>query len=279
MRSSTAKFNRWFGAAGLLVAGLFLSGCGHLYYADPNPSQPYAFPGSTPNRAAPTASSSVGSQSVAYQPGSVQPVLPANPALPSGQNTLVAVPPSTGVPPPPGNPPVPGPSDNAGGSSLLRVGDSVSITFSDTPQAILAAPLVTTVGEDGRITGLPLGVTVQAAGKTPAQVQEDIQKAYVPRYYRNLTANVKSDLRFYYVGGEVRLPNRQQYAGDMTVLRAIDTAGGFTDFAKRSKIELRRANGQSFTIDANDARKHPKLDLPVYPNDQVWVPKKGPWGF
>ena len=38
--------------------------------------------------------------------------------------------------------------------------------------------LVTTVGEDGRLTGLPLGVSVQAAGKTPAQVQEDIQKAY-----------------------------------------------------------------------------------------------------
>jgi len=157
------------------------------------------------------------------------------------------------------------------------VGDSVTISFSDTPQPIL--PLTTTVGEDGRLTGLPLGVSVQAAGKPPAQVQEDIQKAYVPRYFLRLTANIKPDLRFYFVGGEVRLPNRQQYAGDMTVLRAIDTAGGFTDFAKRSKIELRRANGQSFTIDANDARKHPKLDLPVYPNDQVWVPKKGPWGF
>jgi len=275
MRSSTAKFNRWFGAAGLLLAGLFLSGCGHLYYADPNPSQPYAFPGSTPNRATPMASASVGSQPVAYQPGSVQPVLPSNPALPSGQNTLVAVNPSTGLAP--NNPPVGGSTDNSGGSSLLRVGDSVSITFSDTPQPIQM--LVTTVGEDGRLTGLPLGVSVQAAGKTPAQVQEDIQKAYVPRYFLRITANVKPDLRWYYVGGEVRLPNRQQYAGDMTVLRAIDTAGGFTDFANKRKIELRRANGQSVTINAEKARKDSKLDHPVYPNDQVWVPKKGPFGF
>jgi len=277
MRSPTAKFNRWFGAAGLLVAGLFLGGCGHLYYADPNPSQPYAFPGSTPNRATPMASASVGSQPVAYQPGSVQPVLPSNPALPSGQNTLVAVNPSTGLAP--NNPPVGGSTDNSGGSSLLRVGDSVSITFSDTPQPLLAGALVTTVGEDGRLTGLPLGVSVQAAGKTPAQVQEDIQKAYVPRYFLRLTANVKPDLRWYYVGGEVRLPNRQQYAGDMTVLRAIDTAGGFTDFANKKKIELRRANGQSITINAEKARKESKLDYPVYPNDQVWVPKKGAFGF
>jgi len=271
MRTATAKFNRWSGAAGLLIAGLFLSGCGHLYYADPNPSQPYAFPGSTPNRATPMASASVGSQATAYQPGSVQPVLPANPALPSGQNTLVAVPPSTGVPPSPATPSA-GASDAAGGSSLLRVGDSVSITFSDTPQPI--QPLTTTIGEDGRLTGLPYGVSVQAAGKTPTQVQEDIQKAYVPRYFLHLTPNVKADLRVYFVGGEVRLPNRQTYAGDMTVLRAIDTAGGFTDFANKKKIELRRSNGQSFKINANDARKHPNLDLPVYPNDQVWVPKR-----
>ena len=275
MRKPAAKFNRWCGTAGLLAAGLFLSGCSHLYYADPNPSQPYAFPGSTPNRAAQSPSGPVGSQPVAYQPGSVQPVLPSNPAQPPGQNTLVAVPPGTGVPLP-GNPPPVG-VDSSGGSSLLRVGDSVTITFSDTPQTI--QPLTTTVGEDGRITGLPLGVSVQAAGKTPAQVQEDIQKAYVPRYYRNITANVKSDLRFYFVGGEVRLPNRQQYAGDMTVLRAIDTAGGFTDFANRKKIELRRANGRTFTIDTQKARKDSKLDLPVYPNDQVWVPKRNAWPF
>lgn len=275
MRSPTAKFNRSFGAAGLLVAGLFLSGCGHLYYADPNPSQPYAFPGSTPSRATPMASASVGSQATAYQPGSVQPVLPANPAVPSGQYAPVAVAPTTGLPP--GTPPAAAAADNSGGSSLLRVGDSVTVSFSDTPQPI--QPINTNVGEDGRLTGLPLGVGVQAAGKTPAQVQEDIQKAYVPRYFLHLTASVKPEVRFYFVGGEVRLPNRIQYQGDMTVLRAIDTAGGFTDFADKKKIELRRSNGQSFTIDAQKARKNSKLDLPVYPNDQVSVPKKSPFGL
>jgi len=274
MRKLAAKFNRWCGVAGLLATGFFLSGCSHLYYADPNPSQPYAFPGSTPNRATPSASASVGSQPIAYQPGSVQPVLPSNPAQPTAQNVGFA---PVGVAPSavatPASPPAPGSADNPGGSSLLRVGDSVTISFSDTPQVI--QPLTTTIGEDGRLTGLPLGVSVQAAGKTPTQVQEDIQKAYVPRYFRNFTANVKADLRVYFVGGEVRLPNRQTYAGDMTVLRAIDTAGGFTDFANRKKIELRRANGKSFTINAEKARKDLKLDLPVYPNDQVWVPKKG----
>src|SRR5437762_9637226 len=97
------------------------------------------------------ASASVGSQPVAYQPGSVQPVLPSNPALPSGQNTPVAVAPTTGLPQ--NNSPAAASIDNAGGSSLLRVGDSISITFSDTLQPLLAGALVITVGEDGGLTG------------------------------------------------------------------------------------------------------------------------------
>jgi protein involved in polysaccharide export with SLBB domain len=77
------------------------------------------------------------------------------------------------------------------------------------------------------------------------------------------------------VGGEVRNPARQIYFGDgMTVLKAIDTASGFTDFANRDKIELRRANGQKFTIKWKKALQDPKLDLPVFPNDQITVHKR-----
>ena len=60
----------------------------------------------------------------------------------------------------------------------------------------------------------------------------------------------------------------------MTVLRAIDTVGGFTDFAKRSRIELRRANGEVHMINWDKARKNPKLDLKVYPNDQIFVHRR-----
>jgi protein involved in polysaccharide export with SLBB domain len=62
--------------------------------------------------------------------------------------------------------------------------------------------------------------------------------------------------------------------GEMTVLRAIDTVGGFTDFAKKTRIELRRANGEVHVINWDKARKDPKLDLKVYPNDQIMVPRR-----
>ena len=166
----------------------------------------------------------------------------------------------------------PGASDSvSGGSSILRVGDKVTVSFTDTPLPIVDQ--IQRVGEDGKII-LPFNVTVLAVGKTPSQLAEDIRKEYVPRYYVRLTATVKTDERFYFVGGEVKIPARQPYLGDMTVLRAIDTAGGFTDFANRKKIELRRSNGQRHIINYEKARENSKLDLPVYANDQVTVPKR-----
>jgi protein involved in polysaccharide export with SLBB domain len=65
----------------------------------------------------------------------------------------------------------------------------------------------------------------------------------------------------------------------MTVLRAIASAGGFTDFANRDKIELRRPNGEKYLIKWKKALENPKLDVPVYPGDQVTVHKRSPLGF
>jgi protein involved in polysaccharide export with SLBB domain len=118
-----------------------------------------------------------------------------------------------------------------------------------------------------------LNIKVKAAGRTTTELQEDIRKAYVPDLYVNLTATVKAEERFYFVGGEVRNSGRQIYLGEMTVTRAIDTAGGFTDFANRKKIELRRANGETLKVNWNQVRKNPKLDLQVFPNDHITVPR------
>jgi len=156
-------------------------------------------------------------------------------------------------------------------SGVLRVGDLVTVSLLDIPQP--PHPIEIRIPEDGRIT-LPWNITVDARGKTISQLQEEIVKAYVPRFYVRLTVNIKSDERWYYVGGEVRAPARQVYSGEMTVLRAIDTVGGFTDFANRKSIELRRSNGQTFKINWNKAIKDQKLDLPVYPNDQITVHRR-----
>ena len=155
--------------------------------------------------------------------------------------------------------------------SKLIVGDLLSITFSDVPAPGLQE-IRTRIPSDGYIT-LHLNVRIKAAGRTIAELQQEIRKAYVPSLYVNLTAVVKTEERFFYVGGEVKVPNRQMYLGNVTALRAIETAGGFTDFANRKKIQLRRASGETLTINALKAEKDPSLDPQVLPNDHITVPR------
>ena len=192
-------------------------------------------------------------------------VFPGDPASPSTDIVTLGQPPAV-------------PADPALQSdpSKLIVGDLLLITFSDVPSPGLQE-IRTRVPNDGYIT-LHLNVRIKAAGRTIAELQQEIRKAYVPSLYVNLTAVVKTEERFFYLGGEVKVPNRQIYFGSVTVLRAIETAGGFTDFAKRSKIQLRRASGETLTINAIKAEKDPSLDPQVLPNDHITVPRSR-WGF
>jgi protein involved in polysaccharide export with SLBB domain len=164
-------------------------------------------------------------------------------------------------------PPAAMPADS-GRYAELRVGDLIIVTFSDQlnppPRQEINIP------DSGMIT-LPYDVHVQAAGKTTSELEKDIRDKYVPAVFVNLTVTVRTDQRVFFVDGEVKTPGRQPYTGIMTVLRAITTAGGFTDYAKRKKIELRRHGGQRFFINHKEALNNPALDLPVYPNDYIIV--------
>ncbi|MBK7999628.1 MAG: SLBB domain-containing protein [Verrucomicrobia bacterium] len=154
--------------------------------------------------------------------------------------------------------------------SRLRVGDLIMISFSDIEKPPQKQEV--NIPDSGVIT-LPFNVHVKADGKTTTELEKDIRDAYVPSLFVNLTVSVRADQRFYYVDGEVRTPRAWLYTGETTVLRAVANAGGFTDFANRSKIELRRQNGQRFFVNYKKALKDPKLDLPVYPNDHIIVGK------
>jgi len=153
----------------------------------------------------------------------------------------------------------------------FHVGDTVIVTLSGLPEAI--DPHNEPIKEDGTITMPDIG-HVQAAGKTAGELQNEIYSLYVPKYYRHLTVTVNTGDRVYYVTGEVKAPGRQLYTGQMTVNKAITTAGDFTDFANHSKVWLIRANGQRIKVNCDKALRDPSLDLPVYPGDQVQVPRR-----
>lgn len=161
----------------------------------------------------------------------------------------------------------------AGGSTAARfqVGDTVTVDYSGTNDKI--PENVQTVTEDGTIT-LPFIGLVRAAGLTTGELQQKVHDLYVPKYYTELTVNVSGQQRVYYVGGEVKQPGRLLYSGETTVTKVIQSAGDFTDFANRKKVQLIRNNGQVIIVNCIKALKDPSLDPPVYPGDQIQVPRR-----
>jgi len=155
----------------------------------------------------------------------------------------------------------------------LRVGDRVTVKFSGTPDQNLQTH-EQVIKDDGTIT-LPYIGEVKAVGKTLGELQKEVHDRYVPDYYKRLTVNILGEQRVYYVGGQVRSPGRQMYIDATTVTKAIQSAGDFTDFAAKRRVELTRADGKKFIINCEKAAKDPSLDLPVYPGDKIHVPQRG----
>lgn len=155
--------------------------------------------------------------------------------------------------------------------NALRSGDTVIIKF--------AGPRIPTdrheeeIKTDGRISP-PVIEPVKAAELTAGQLQSQLQGAY-DEYYKNLTVTVNAGNRYFYVDGEVKNPNRFPHAGEMTVIDAIATASGFTDFAKKRGIKLIRSWGDRHTVNYFQAMSNDEKDLPVYPGDQIFVPRRG----
>ncbi len=180
--------------------------------------------------------------------------------------------------PPATNPPVAAPANQSAGSlvsntEVFRIGDSLVITFADLPTVTPAFQVK--IKEDGTVT-LLLNQPFKAAGKTPGQLEQEIRDYYVPRFFKYMTVTVAAveSTRWYYVYGEVRAPNRQIYNQRLTVLQAITSAGGFTDFANKRKIKLTRVDGRSQIINGPKAQEKPTLDPEVYPGDTVYVPRR-----
>jgi len=159
----------------------------------------------------------------------------------------------------------------AGEDARLAKGDMVKVTFSGVDPAI--QPHEEQIKQDGSIT-LPLIGSVKAEGKTTGELQKEIQAKYVPDYYKRLTITVSTDQQVYYVQGQVRTPGRQQYIGTTTVLKAIASAGDFTDFANRKKVILTRADGKRLIVDCVKAAQDSTYDLPVFPGDKIEVPQR-----
>ena len=137
---------------------------------------------------------------------------------------------------------------------------------------------VVEVRPDGKIS-LPLINDVQAAGLTATQLAAVIADG-LRKYITNPQVTVgvtEINSRRVYVTGEVTRPGAFPLLPNMTVLQALSSSGGFSQFAKLKNIYvLRTEDGKQvkhpFNYKAVVSGKKPELNIPLQPGDVIVVP-------
>jgi len=138
----------------------------------------------------------------------------------------------------------------------------VEYTESDAPAGFLLGPedeleitvwknlelsRITVIRPDGLIS-MPLIGDIQAAGLTADALAQRITER-LKQYFATTPAvsvSVKTINSYsVFVMGEVAKPGKYQLKSYITVLQAISTAGGFTVYAKRNKLQIVRVTENS----------------------------------
>jgi polysaccharide biosynthesis/export protein len=134
------------------------------------------------------------------------------------------------------------------------------------------------VRPDGKVT-LPLLNDVQAAGLTAMDLAGEIGER-LKKFINNPQVTVtvtEINSRRIYVTGEVARSGAFPLLPNMTVLQALSSSGGFTQFAKLKSIYvLRMEEGKQakhpFNYKDVVSGKKPEQNIPLQPGDVIVVP-------
>jgi len=132
------------------------------------------------------------------------------------------------------------------------------------------------VDASGRMS-FPLAGVIAVSGKTPGEIETVLKERLRLAYIRDpqVTVNLKDTLsQFVTVEGQVQKPGLYPVIGRMTLLRAVATAQGTTEFTRENDIVvLRTVDGRQFAALYNlDAIRHARYPDPdIYANDVVMV--------
>ena len=164
-----------------------------------------------------------------------------------------------------GNPAIPAPTSSA----QLRSGDSLTIALQGVPDPSTNAVQI----DDQGFISLPYIGTVAAAGVNTGELAQRIRETYfAKKIYNTVDVSVSVTERYVYVGGEVVRPGRIVWTPDLTVAKAIQSAGGFTLYAKETRVSLVR-DRKSYDLDVKLAQKFPEQDPRLMPGDSIQVPR------
>jgi polysaccharide export outer membrane protein len=161
------------------------------------------------------------------------------------------------------------------GQAYLRIGDPIELKISGVPQDEQLQINNTYMVDVTGCINLPYINKIKAEGLTPAQLAAAIEQGYrTNRIYTNPTITIlmQPTARFVNVGGAVRQPMRVPFTEDMTLLTAINAAGGFNDFADQKRVRLLRGS-EVKVYDIRQFRKDPSKDVALRPGDKVEVPQ------
>lgn len=158
---------------------------------------------------------------------------------------------------------------------VIGTGDVLSINVwkeADISRSIPVRP-------DGNIS-LPLVGEVQAAGRTPLKLEQEIAaklKNYISEPEVTVIVQQINSEKFNILGQVVR-PGSYPLASASTVLDAIASAGGFRDFAKKKSIYVLRQNADGtqtrlpFNYNAVIKSQNPQQNVKLQPHDTIVVP-------
>lgn len=161
-------------------------------------------------------------------------------------------------------------------SMVLSPGDEIEIKFAYAEQF----NELQAIRPDGKIELQFLG-EVQAAGKTPAQLREELKDRFAAHLKHPQLALIVRNFneQRVYVGGEVNTPGMIPMPNRMTALEAIMEAGGF-DFesARTSTVIIMRhdpdGKRQGYVVDLKPNLEGVQADaFYLQPRDIVFVPR------
>lgn len=158
---------------------------------------------------------------------------------------------------------------------MIGADDQLEINVWKEPELSKTIP----VRSDGKIS-LPLAGELQAAGKTPIQLEDDITsrlRNFITEPAVTVMVTKINSLKFN-VMGEVIRPGSYPLTTTTTVVDAIATAGGFRDFARKKSVYVLHQNPDgtesrlSFNYNQFVKGKDAKQNVHLQPGDTVVVP-------
>jgi len=155
-------------------------------------------------------------------------------------------------------------------AKLLRRGDKVSIAIRDIPNPQDIRDVIDNLG----CVNLPLIGTMKIEGRTTSEAENVIEDAYIRGgYYKKINVIVVGGEEEYFISGEVKREGKYSISPGLTLLQALAEAGGYTDYAKKSEVMIKRA-GVKLILDAQKIATGKDKDPPIEAGDVIIVPRR-----